>query len=157
MQRILNSRNYFTQALTPDPYIGFFSSLLVILLLWVGSSTHLRAQTVATAAPAEQLVIQKSFSLKSSQTLDKVVQEVYKDSPLSYPILRNALLHANPLVLSGNPAQKIKAGLTLVIPDHTQLVLKTLSPYISEQEVADKQNRTYGADPSTRRNWVRFP
>lgn len=157
MQRILNSRNYFTQALSPASHTGFLSTVVAIFLLWLASNTHLQAQTLVATASAEQLVIQKSFSLKSSQTLDKVVQEVYKDSPLSYLILRNALLHANPLVLSGNPAQKIKAGLTLVIPDHTQLVLKTLSPYISEQEVSDKQNRTYGADPSTRRNWVRFP
>jgi hypothetical protein len=89
--------------------------------------------------------------------LDKVVQEAYKDSPLSYPILRNALLKANPLILSGNPAQRIKAGLTLSIPDHAQLVSQTLSAFMPDAEGADKQHKLYSADASARRNWVRFP
>ena len=157
MRRYLNSRNSFTPALSPAPYIRVFGNLMLVLALWLCTGTLLFAQTSVTADPSKQSSVPKSFTLKNSQTLDKVIQEVYKDSPLSHLILRNALLSANPLILSGNPAQKIKAGLTLSVPDHTQLVMKTLKPLTIDEEVADKQHKTNSEDASARRNWVRFP
>jgi len=157
MQRYFNSRNCFTHTLSSATFSGGLSSLLLIFFLCFSTVTQLQAQTSAAAASSEASSQQKTFTLKSSQTLDKVVQEVYKDSPLSYPILRNALLKANPLILSGNPAQKIKVGLTLTIPDHTQLVIQTLSAFTNDAEGVEKQHKFYGNDASARRNWVRFP
>jgi hypothetical protein len=157
MQRYFNSRNCLTHPLSSATYSGGLSSLMLILFLLFSTGTQLHAQTGAAAASSEQSAAQKTFTLKNSQTLDKVVQEVYKDSPLSFPILRNALLKANPLILSGNPAQRIKAGLTLTIPDHSQLVMQTLSALTNDAEGTDKQGRHYSADASARRNWVRFP
>ena len=120
------------------------------LVLCCTFCSSLHAQTSTYAASSEQVILPKTLTLKSSQTLDKVIQEVYKDSPLSYAILRNALLKANPLILSGNPAQRIKVGLTLTVPDHSQLVMNTLTTFISETEGSDKLNKSY-------RNWVRVP
>ena len=156
MRRYSNSRNSIKYAPSLAPSVGALSKLL--LALWLCTGTLLFAQTNVTADPSKQAFTSKSFTLKSSQTLDKVVQEVYKDSPLSYSILRNALLSANPLILSGNPAQRIKAGLTLAVPDHTQLVMTTLKPWMTMEEAgAEKYHKTPSEDISARRNWVRFP
>ena len=157
MQRYFNSRNCFNNPSASAPFMRGWGTFMLILVFWLSTGSPLHAQTGLGAASSEPSAIQKTFTLKSSQTLDKVVQEVYKDSPLSYPILRNALLKANPLILSGNPAQRIKAGLTLTIPDHAQLVSQTLSAFMPDAEGADKQNKLYSADASARRNWVRFP
>ncbi len=106
----------------------------------------------------EQVAAQAStYTMKSSLTLDKVIQEVYKDSPLSFNILRNTLIKANPLILSGNPAQRIKQGLTLSIPNHTQLVKQTLSGFVAEREGSEKSNKYAGHDMNSKRYWVRFP
>lgn len=140
-----------------ESFIALMTNMVLIVVLWLVFTSNLHAQTTGNAPSNELPTANKTFTLKSSQTLDKVVQDVYKDSPLSYSILRNALLKANPLILSGNPAQRIKVGLTLNIPDHSQLVVQTLNAFVSDADGIDKQGKFYNAAASARRNWVRFP
>lgn len=157
MKRYSNSRNNLMQFVPLASFFSGFNRVFMALVLCCTFCSSLHAQTSTYAASSEQVILPKTLTLKSSQTLDKVIQEVYKDSPLSYAILRNALLKANPLILSGNPAQRIKVGLTLTVPDHSQLVMNTLTTFISETEGSDKLNKSYSSDSSYRRNWVRFP
>jgi hypothetical protein len=157
MKRSSNSRNCMIKFVPSATFFSGFNSVITVLVLCCTFCSSLHAQTSTYAAPSELTTQPKTWTLKSSQTLDKVIQEVYKDSPLSYSILRNAMLKANPLILSGNPAQRIKVGLTLTIPDHSQLVMNTLTTFISENEGSDKLNKSYSSDSSYRRNWVRFP
>jgi hypothetical protein len=157
MNRYSNPQNFFVQLVPYSTFCSGFNSVLLSLVLSFAICPGLQAQTSAYSTASDLTVLPKTLTLKSSQTLDKVIQEVYKDSPLSYSILRSALLKANPSILSGNPAQRIKVGLTLSIPDHSQLVISTLTTFISETEGSDKLNKSYSSDSSSRRNWVRFP
>jgi hypothetical protein len=79
-------------------------------------------------------------------------------------ILSKALQEANPKILNGKVNQSIQRGATLNIPNHTQLVVQTLTPFAPPPPVAiaspPPDTNNYGSqssDPSSRRHWVRFP
>ena len=101
----------------------------------------------ASPAPA-------AFTVGQSMPIDKVVQKVYANSPLTLQVLRQALVEANPKVVTGNPQQRVKAGTVLNVPDHGQVVRNVLTPLAaSENSESGPAARDYPA----RRQWVRFP
>jgi len=105
-----------------------------------------------------------TYTAKKTITLDGLMKEVYAGSPLHVSILSKALQEANPKMLNGKANQSIQRGATLNIPDHTQLVVQTLTAFAPPPPVAiappPPDTNNYGSqssDPSSRRHWVRFP
>jgi Tfp pilus assembly protein FimV len=92
--------------------------------------------------------------VSQSTPVDKVVQKVYANSPLNIQVLRQALVDANPKVITGNPQQRVKAGTVLTIPDHGQVVRKVLTPLVASDT---SESGPAARDYSARRQWVRFP
>jgi Tfp pilus assembly protein FimV len=117
-----------------------------------------------SAAPANYVSGAPTYTAKKAITLDGLMKEVYPSSPLQTSILNKALVNANPKLLNGKTNQSIKRGVTLNIPNHTQLVVETLAPYAPPpppMAVAPppdaNQYGSQSSDPSSRRLWVRFP
>jgi hypothetical protein len=105
-----------------------------------------------------------TYTAKKTITLDGLMKEVYAGSPLHASILSKALQEANPKILNGKVNQSIQRGATLNIPNHTHLVVQTLTPFAPPPPVAiaspPPDTNNYGSqssDPSSRRHWVRFP
>jgi len=96
-----------------------------------------------------------SFQVSQSTPIDKVVQTVYAKSPLNTQLLRQALIDANPKVITGNPQQRVKAGTVLNVPDHSQLVRNALTPFAPIPDKTD--SGPVARDYTIRRPWVRFP
>jgi len=97
-----------------------------------------------------------TYTVPESTPIDKVIQKVYANSPLNVAVLRKVLVEANPKVISGNPQQRVKAGTTLAIPEHGQ-VLKNI---LSAHGAAVPDSPEYGPsarEASASRRWVRFP
>ena len=104
------------------------------------------------------------YTAKKTITLDGLMKEVYDGSPLHTSILSKALQEANPKILNGKANQNIQRGATLNIPNHTQLVVQTLTPFAPPPPMPiaspPSEANNYGSqssDPSSRRHWVRFP
>ena len=105
-----------------------------------------------------------TYTAKKTITLDGLMKEVYAGSPLHASILSKALQEANLKILNGKANQSIQRGATLNIPDHSQLVVQTLTAFAPPPPVAiaspPPDTNNYGSqssDPSSRRHWVRFP
>ena len=94
------------------------------------------------------------YTVPQSTAVDKLVQKLYANSPLNMMVLRKALVDANPKVITGNPQQRVKAGTTIVVPDHAELVRTTLTPFAAQDT---QENSAISRDYSTRKQWVRFP
>ena len=125
------------------------------------------------AAPAKYVVGEPTYTAKKSITLDGLMKEVYPNSPLHASILSKALVSANPKLLNGKTNQNIQRNATLNIPNQTQLIVQTLSPYAPPPPpqapappiafapppppAEANQNGSQSSDPSSRRLWVRFP
>jgi len=121
------------------------------------------------AAPPNYVAGAPTYTAKKAITLDGLMKEVYPNSPLNASILNKALVSANPKLLNGKTNQSIQRSATLNIPNHTQLIVETLSPYAPPPPAPPmafapppppaeaNQNGSQSSDPSSRRLWVRFP
>ena len=123
-------------------------TMTALSCLWVAPAS-------AADAPAEgSAPATAAYTVSQSTPVDKVVQKVYANSPLNIQVLRQALVDANPKVITGNPQQRVKAGTVLTIPDHGQVVRNVLTPLAaSDTSESGPAARDYPA----RRQWVRFP
>jgi hypothetical protein len=146
----------------------FLTASLLLAMSSVKAEAQADAATIANSskpASAPTYVFgAPSYTAKKSITLDGLMKEVYPNSPLHAAILSKALHTANPKLLNGKVSQSIQRGVTLNIPNHTQLVVDTLAPYAPPPPVAiaspSPEANSYGSqssDPSARRLWVRFP
>lgn len=146
----------------------FLTASLSLALSSVKAETQADAAPVASSSKATSsstyVFGAPSYTAKKSITLGGLVKEVYPNSPLHAAILSNALHAANPKLLNGKVGQSIQRGVTLNIPNHSQLVVETLAPYAPPPPVAiaspPPEANPYGSqssDPSARRLWVRFP
>lgn len=95
------------------------------------------------------------YTVGQSTPIDKVVQKVYANSPLTLQVLRQALAEANPKVITGNPQQRVKAGTVLNVPDHGQVVRNVLTPLAANSD--NTESGPAARDYPVRRQWVRFP
>ncbi len=121
-------------------------------LLWA-------CQVDAADAPSAQQTPSTTvthYKVPESTPIDRLVQKVYANSPLNTALLRKTLVDANPKVITGNPQQRVKAGTTIVVPDHSEVVRQTLTPFAAV--VQEAQDNNPGArDYQARKQWVRFP
>ena len=104
--------------------------------------------------PAE--VAAPTYTVPQSTPIDKVIQTVYANSPLNVSVLRKVLVDANPKVITGNPQQRVKAGTTLTVPEHGQVLKNILSPQVAAVPETPEPGPS-ARDVSARRQWVRFP
>lgn len=104
--------------------------------------------------PAE--VAAPTYTVPQSTPIDKVIQTVYANSPLNVSVLRKVLVDANPKVITGNPQQRVKAGTTLTVPEHGQVLKNILSPHVAAVPETPEPGPS-ARDVSARRQWVRFP
>ena len=96
------------------------------------------------------------YTVPQSTAVDKLVQKLYANSPLNMMVLRKALVDANPKVITGNPQQRLKAGVVIVVPDHAHVVKNVLTP-IAASASETQESGPAARDNYSRRQWVRFP
>jgi Tfp pilus assembly protein FimV len=124
-------------------------TMTALSCLWVTS-------VLAADAPAEGAAPATApYTVGQSTPIDKVVQKVYANSPLNIQVLRQALVDANPKVISGNPQQRVKAGTVLTVPDHAHVVRNALTPFAAASD--NSESGPAARDYPVRRQWVRFP
>ena len=104
----------------------------------------------ATTAPL-------TYTTKAGDTVERLVQNALSASPLSPAVLRNALAELNPKIVTGKPGQKFKPGTLITLPDHGQLVRNTLAPFADPAPENSTRSGYSAGDPSSRRNWIRYP
>ena len=103
---------------------------------------------------------QQAYTPKRNMTVDELIKEVYAGTPLNNQVLVKALFEANPKVLNGKPTQSIKRNQVIYLPDHTHLVVQTLTPFTplpTAVSTDTAQNGSQSSDQQSRRLWVRFP
>ena len=103
---------------------------------------------------------QQAYTAKRNMTVDELIKEVYLGTPLNNQVLVKALFEANPKVLNGKPTQSIKRNQVIYLPDHTHLVVQTLTPFTplpTAVSTDTAQNGSQSSDQQSRRLWVRFP
>ena len=97
------------------------------------------------------------MTVEQSTPVDKLLQKLYPNSPIAITALRQALVEANPKVITGNPQQRVKAGAVLVVPDHVQVASKVLAPLVAEHTAKSFESGPSARDNAVRKPWVRFP
>jgi phage tail protein X len=97
------------------------------------------------------------ITLDQSTQVDKLVQKFYPNSPIAISALRKALQDANPKIISGNPQQRVKAGTSLVVPDHAQVATTLLAAISASPTAKNLDSGPSARDNAVRKPWVRFP
>jgi len=97
-----------------------------------------------------------THKVAQSTPIDRVIQTVYANSPLNAAVLRKVLADANPKVITGNPQQRVKAGTTIMVPDHGHVVKNILMPHMATAPEPQEPGPS-ASESATRRQWVRFP
>lgn len=121
-------------------------------------SCALASSALASVSPEEKpaMAALPTYKVAQSTTIDRVIQTVYANSPLNAAVLRKVLADANPKVITGNPQQRVKAGTTLMVPDHGHVVKNILAPHVAAAPETQEAGPS-ASEPSARRQWVRFP
>mgnify|MGYP000061735071 FL=1 len=134
----------------------FFSACFKVAWMLGALSSVFSPSVLAANATAEPVATTSTnYTVSQSTPIDKLVQVVYANSPLTTAILRKSLVEANPKVITGNPQQRVKAGTTIVVPDHGQIVRSVLTPFAPATETSDPGFTA--RDYTVRKPWVRFP
>jgi Tfp pilus assembly protein FimV len=134
----------------------FFSACFKVAWMLGALSSVFSPSVLAANATAEPVATTSAnYTVSQSTPIDKLVQVVYANSPLTTAILRKSLVEANPKVITGNPQQRVKAGTTIVVPDHGQIVRSVLTPFAPATETSDPGFTA--RDYTVRKPWVRFP
>ena len=134
----------------------FFSACFKLAWMLGALSSVFSPSVLAANATAEPVATTSAnYTVSQSTPIDKLVQVVYANSPLTTAILRKSLVEANPKVITGNPQQRVKAGTTIVVPDHGQIVRSVLTPFVPTNETSDPGFTA--RDYTVRKPWVRFP
>ena len=121
-------------------------------------SCALASSALASVSPEEKPATAAipTYTVAQSTPIERVIQTVYANSPLNAAVLRKVLADANPKVITGNPQQRVKAGTTLMVPDHGHVVKNILAPHVAAAPETQEAGPS-ASEPSARRQWVRFP
>jgi len=146
-----------------------FKSVVTMALLLAGlylAFTHTLKADAAEPAKAEPAVnpptaapspSAATYVVKKGDTLSKLIQHQYKGSPLKPEVLQGAVLAANPQLGKGKTVQ-LRWGTQLILPEHSHIVLTTLVPYISQEDLASLAPPPAPVvDATPRRDWIRYP
>lgn len=142
---------------TVRPFASFCLPLLAGFLLFGAGLTGARAadgQPADASAPAANSSASTRYITRAGDTLERIAQQQYRDSPLQPALLVKLLQEHNALLLSQvRPRQRLKTGLLLELPTHEQLARKVLAPYLQ----AEESPRPAHSTPEQRKTWVRYP
>ena len=135
---------------------SFFTACFKVVWMLSALTCVFSAPVLAANATAEPVATASTnYTVSQSTPIDKLVQAIYANSPLTTAILRKSLVEANPKVITGNPQQRVKSGTTIVVPDHGQIVRSVLTPFVPATETSDPGFTA--RDYTVRKPWVRFP
>jgi len=125
---------------------------------FVTMSSVLTFSALASVSPDEKPASSPmpTHKVAQSTSIDRVIQTVYANSPLNATVLRKVLADANPKVITGNPQQRVKAGTTIMVPDHGHVVKNILMPHMAAAPETQEPGPSV-SESATRRQWVRFP
>ena len=134
----------------------FFSACFKVAWMLGALSSVFSPCVLAANATAEPVATTSAnYTVSQSTPIDKLVQVVYANSPLTTSLFSKSLVEANPKVITGNPQQRVKSGTTIVVPDHGQIVRSVLTPFVPATETSDPGFTA--RDYTVRKPWVRFP
>ena len=108
----------------------------------------------SSSAPAPSPVV---YTTKAGDNVERLLLQAMPGSPLNPALLRKALADMNPKTVTGKPGQKFKTGTVITVPDHAQLVQSTLAPFAPPSTELTARSGYSAGDPSSRRNWIRYP
>lgn len=81
------------------------------------------------------------YVVQPKDTLDRVIKKTLPTTPFSIEILREAFVKANPQVFTGGLTQRLRAGLSLRIPDAAMLRLVVLGEVVGKTDSNVSDNR----------------
>jgi hypothetical protein len=142
------AQTLMTHTLRATRKVCTFAALSCILASSALASTPSEEKPAAAAMPTHKVA--------QSASIDRVIQTVYANSPLNAAVLRKVLADANPKVITGNPQQRVKAGTTIMVPDHGHVVKNILMPHVAAVPEPQEPGPS-ASESSARRQWVRFP
>jgi Tfp pilus assembly protein FimV len=131
------------------------SSWLLVGAMACFISNRSHAADASADSPPQTVAVQ--MTVEQSTPVDKLLQKIYPNSPIAVSVLRQALVEANPKVITGNPQQRVKAGAVLMVPDHAQVASKVLAPLVAEHTAKSFESGPSARDNAVRKPWVRFP
>jgi len=111
----------------------------------------------AGASDAEPGTTPVVYTTKAGDSIERLLLVGMPGSPLNPVILRQAVADLNPKIVTGKPGQKFKTGTVITLPDHGQLVRSSLAPFASSSPEYAARSGYSAGDPSSRRNWIRYP
>jgi Tfp pilus assembly protein FimV len=130
-------------------------TLFLVLCSLASTAWAADAEPAATAAPAAPVPV--VYTTKAGDNVERLLQNAMPGSPLNPALLRQALADTNPKTVTGKPGQKFKTGTIITVPDHAQLVRSTLAPFAPPSTELTARSGYSAGDPSSRRNWIRYP
>ena len=83
------------------------------------------AKHVATPGTA---VPPGSYKPRPGQSLDQVITQTMRDSPLKLAVLRQAFIRQNPAAFEAGKTPRLRKGAVLIVPDHAALLLSLMPP-----------------------------
>lgn len=107
-----------------------------------------------------------TYQVKAGDTLDRVVQRVWPDSPLKPEVLKQAIVEMNPNAMTRGMPKMLMAGATLNLPNERQIIEARMNKKDLALEHAEKDLKTYTSYPDQaldlesaekRRHWVAYP
>lgn len=141
-----------------------------ILSAWTGAfflALLLQASGVQAQQPAAQAG--SSYTVRSGDTLDRIIAQSHASSPLSLAFLRDAFARLNPSAFPKGPQGPLMAGAVLRIPDAADL-RRLAFPDLDPSAARSPADGATAAAPSApapltaaqreeieRRSWVRYP
>jgi Tfp pilus assembly protein FimV len=108
----------------------------------------------ATHAPVAMV---RSYLPKPSETLDQVIAHTMPDSPLKIELLRQAFMAQNPQAILPAKVPKLRKGMLLLVPDHSELLRTYLGNRAAVVEATPPVARFTPSTGEERRRWVQFP
>jgi Tfp pilus assembly protein FimV len=124
----------------------------------VGLGSQALAET--TAAPASvhtPPAAANSYKPKASESLDQVIAKTLPGSPLKIELLRQAFVAQNPQAIIAGKVPKLRKGATLVVPDHDQLIQRTLGLLVPANEPTQPLVSARSSTFEERKRWVQYP
>ncbi len=102
---------------------------------------------VLALLPVVVFAAPQTYSVRTGDTLDQVIQRTIGTSPLKVEILRQAFMEQNPKAFTKTSPRYLMAGAVLTVPNHEDLL---------RQHMSDNKPVGNGLIDE-RRNWVRYP
>ena len=152
----------FTNNRVASKLLRLLSSAASVVLL-TSMALPARADDAAaspTATPAKPL---RTYTPKAGESLGRVIEQTMAGSPLSVEVLRKAFVDLNPQAFVAGNASKMRAKVSLKVPDSQRLIQVVLAPHIPANLVAaaTDESKSRSGSPSgvsdERRHWVRYP